>query len=144
MVNNGRADDASVSFEGEQVAVIKAADILLQRLEPCAALFDIAKSSTDFSKALDEQRSKLDGRSCLPSAQVLEDLDQHENSYFSFAMQQSREKVEWFAERPLSDERREYFSDCSARSLAKLAEIEAADDMDFEQFLADYYARSRH
>ncbi|MFK7730685.1 MAG: glutamate--cysteine ligase [Pseudomonadales bacterium] len=141
VVNNGRSSEAQVTLDGQSMAVTAAAKELMSRIEACSGLFDQAKESNRFSAAWRTQYSKVCGELALPSAQVLADLADFDESYFKFAMHKSREHAQSFAENPLSAERQEYFNNCTQQSVEKQAAIEAADTTDFETFLANYYAQ---
>lgn len=141
VVNNGRSADAQVHFAGQLITVTKAAKELMSRIEACSGLFDQAKDSSHFSTAWRSQFAKVIGEQALPSAQVLMDLEDFDESYFKFAMHKSRTHAQNFADDPLSSEREQYFNECARQSVEKQAAIEAADNTDFETFLANYYAQ---
>lgn len=141
VVNNGRSAEAQVHFGGELMTVTAAAKEVMSRIEACSGLFDQAKDSSQFGTAWRCQFSKIAGEHALPSAQLLTDLADFDDSYFKFAMHKSREHAQSFADNPLSPEREQYFNDCARQSVEKQAAIEAADSTDFETFLANYYAQ---
>ena len=140
VVNHGRDANTRLLVDGQEQSVHQAAENIFAQLESCAALFDLSKGSSLFSESVREQKAKVENND-LPSAQVLADLEQHEQSYFKFAMHHVREHAAWFSERPLTSERQQYFAECARQSIQQQHQVEAADELDFETFLADYYAR---
>ncbi len=143
VVNQGRDDAARIYQGGELQPVQAAANTLLQQIADCAKLFDAAAGTGEFSAAWQRSAAQVRGQQPLPSAQVLADLENSDQSYFQFAMQQSRAHSQWFADHPMDPARQEYFHNCAKQSISRQAEIEAEDDQDFESFLADYYTRTQ-
>lgn len=141
VVNSGRAFDARIQHRGTDLPVADAAKSLLADIEHCAKSFDLAGKGSVFTDALAEQTRKVEEPALLPSAKVLADLEQHDNSYYRFAMHCSKQHAQWFAERPLSDERMSHFKEAARQSIEQQTNIEASDTEDFERFLADYYSR---
>lgn len=141
LVGQGRDPNTQLRLHGESVSLRDAAQSLLSDIKSCASLYDQARTNTLFSKACDRLHRKVEDPSLLPSAKVLSDLQQFDQSYYKFAMHQSRQHTQWFANRPLEANRLAYFKDCAEQSTLTQRDIEAADTMDFENFLTDYYSR---
>jgi glutamate--cysteine ligase len=62
-------------------------------------------------------------------------------SFFEFAQRKSREHYEFFAIQPLDSERVAFFSNLAETSWQQQRAIEAADDISFDTFLANYFAQ---
>lgn len=142
VVTKGRHPDACVHINKESLPLPIAAQQLLDEIQQCSLLLDKAKGSSNFSHACEQQQKKLDGEIKLPSAQILDDMAQNGNSYFALAMAQSKRHQHTINSSPLSSERQQYFEEHAKASLQKQKEIEQGDEVDFETFLANYYAQS--
>jgi glutamate--cysteine ligase len=54
----------------------------------------------------------------------------------------SRQHQQWFADRPLSDDRLANYRQQARQSIERQGKLEAADDIPFETFLQNYFAQS--
>ncbi len=114
---------------------------LLESIERCAQLLDQTHQTQAYSEALNVQRAKLHDPALTPSARVLAAIEQHGNSFFRFALAQSQAHQAYFLERPLEPEQQRAFQAQADSSLAEQAALEAADDVDFDTFVARYLAQ---
>lgn len=119
--------------------------------EGCAAvatLQDEAQQQADgndekpFQAALQAQRLKVSNPERTPSAQVLAALKAQQVPFFRFAMNQAQAHHDAFAARPLTPAQKDQFDKLRKQSLARQAEIEAADTRPFDEFLKGYLALS--
>ncbi len=69
-------------------------------------------------------------------------MDEHGEEFYHFALRKSREHQQWFAERPLDETRRAEFERVARESIERQREIEASDEVSFEEFLHDYFAQT--
>ena len=70
---------------------------------------------------------------------MLSEMNFFGESFFSHAMRKSLIHQQYFLDRPLPDEINESFQQKAVESLAKQAEIEAADTIDFGDYLKKYF-----
>jgi glutamate--cysteine ligase len=76
-----------------------------------------------------------------PSAQLLHELKSGGNSFFDYAISVARGHREYFAAiNPMSKERHEEFSQEAQGSLERQNDIEAGDDISFDEYLENYFA----
>jgi len=69
---------------------------------------------------------------------VLDALQRNHESFARFALRQTHQHAEDFQSRALSSTDTAWFDEAARRSLAQQAEMEAADDQDFDSFVEDY------
>ena len=141
VVNNGRADDAQVTLDGEAMPLGKAARALLVKVKQCAEILDGAQDTNKFSSAWELQQSKLNNPQSLPSARILQDMRDQNLTYYHFAMQQTQAHKQIFTAHELDPERTAYFAQQARASIAERERIEQQDDISFEEFLARYDAQ---
>ena len=114
---------------------------LLDDIAQCATLLDNSHQVSAYSDSLALQRSKLENPALTPSARVLEALAEHNNSFFRFALAQSKAHAREFHARPLDAETLRACKAQADSSLAEQAAIEAADEMDFDRFVESYLSQ---
>jgi glutamate--cysteine ligase len=113
---------------------------LLERIRPVAELLDSLRGDSAHRDALTAQAAKLQDASLTPSARVLEALKAHGNSFNAFALAQSEQHAAYFRSHAPSAEEAAHFDQLAAVSLAEQAEMEAAPQIDFDDYVAAYRA----
>ena len=83
----------------------------------------------------------LDDPSRTPSARLLQEVQDSGESFFQYAISMARSHRDYFASiTPMSGQRHDEFSQEARASVDRQREIEAADAISFEEYLANYYA----
>ena len=73
---------------------------------------------------------------------MLEEMEERGEGFYQFARRLSVQHHHFFSTRELSPERIAEFDGMVQRSFDELAAIEAQDQVDFDRFLADYFAQT--
>ena len=68
-------------------------------------------------------------------------MEEHDGSFFEFAMAQSIEHEQFFLNYPPTPADVVAFDTIAADSIARQKNIEASDEISFDQFLANYFAQ---
>ncbi len=139
-VNEGRRPGLMLEQLGQSTTLTDWGQELLDQLEPVAALMDSIHGTGDFSMSIRQQRRKLNNSERTPSAQVLNTLSKHNHSFIEMSQELAEIQSDYFRQIPLSQSRMEYFSELAQQSLRDQQAIEAADTIDFDTFLAQYFA----
>jgi glutamate--cysteine ligase len=113
---------------------------LLERIRPVAALLDTLRGDGAHLEALEAQARKLQDPTLTPSARVLAALQQHGNSFTAFGLAQSERHAAYFRSHPPGPEEAARFDQMAAVSLAEQAEMEAAPQANFDDYVAAYRA----
>lgn len=114
---------------------------LLEEMQSVAAMLDKTHNDSRYSEAVQTQIKAAENPGLTPSAQALEEMANHgQEDFFSFAQRKSKQHREFFMQRELSDDLQQQFEDMAKSSLAEQRRIEAADELDFDTFLARYFA----
>lgn len=90
---------------------------------------------------LHRQREKVARPELTPSAQILESMRQNREGFFGFSQRLSEAHRQYFRSLTLGPERQARFDRLAIDSLQRQQEIEAADDVPFDEFLARYFAQ---
>jgi glutamate--cysteine ligase len=108
---------------------------------PYAQLLDGDDEETLYSEALAQQREAVLDPELTPSARMLAQMRDNHESFFAFARRKSQEHQHYFAELPLPAQREAMLQQEAVQSVARQRQIEAADQLDFDSYLAAYFAQ---
>lgn len=138
VVENGRAADVQLKQGGEPILLKQWAGNLLTDLQHSAAILDSVNGDDKHSVALSKQVDKLNDPGLTPSGRMLADMQNNQQSFFRLAMnlsEQHRETLCSDSDGVLDEATRMRFLEAGVQSLQKQQEIEAADDISFDEFL---------
>lgn len=137
VVNDGRDPELQLDRGDKMVSMREWASELLDHIAASVELLD--DDAGLFAHSLEVQRDKINDPELTPSARVLRDMAEQDIPFFRLAMNQALGHEQHFRERPLSSERSAEFDAMARDSDAKREQVEAADSIDFDEFLANYY-----
>ena len=139
VVNRGREPGLHLATPEGEKSLEEYGRELLHAMLPIARALDDAHGAEDYQGVLALQGYKLTDPSLTPSAKILADMAERDLPFFTLAMEASRDWARKLSSQPLSEEKLAAFREASSASLAAQQEIEAADEIDFETYLANYY-----
>ena len=94
-----------------------------------------------YTSALEAQTAKVLNSALTPSARTIQELETTGQSFAEFALQMSAAHKSYFLElHPPNEKRLEELRIEAEESLRRKEAIEAADKVDFDRYLADYFA----
>jgi glutamate--cysteine ligase len=140
IVNQGRDPAARLvdsTSAYRQVSVTEWAHEMLDAITEMAAELGIMDNT--LTRAIYEQRCKVEDPECTPSARVISDIKRQDISYFRFAMNIAETHAAYFRDTPLGEEKTAFFQLEASESLARQRAIEEADSESFEVFWQRYY-----
>jgi glutamate--cysteine ligase len=138
VVKEGRRPGLELQRCGENVLLSDWAGQLLDEIAQVAALLDRSHGDARHATALAEQRAKIADSSLTPSARVLDELRRNGESFSQFALRQTRAHADYFRSRAPSAAELAQFEAAARQSLERQAAMEAADELDFDSFVAEY------
>ena len=112
---------------------------IVSALEPIGQLLDCGEESQPYAAALAEQRAALADPDRTPSARILAGMRASGENFFRYARRLSEQHRDALQAESLAAERVGFFVEAAERSLREQAEIEAADDLSFDEFLRRYF-----
>ncbi len=139
VVNHGREKEVILRQGAKSRSMKDWADEIMTRLDPIAKLLDANDGTDSCTSALSAQREKLKNSSLTPSGQIIEDMRAEDIPWFHFAMNKSLAHADYFLKRPLAAADAQCFYFAATESLAEQQRIEAADTVNFDDFLEQYY-----
>ncbi len=111
-------------------------------LDEICALLDADESRPVYRTAVLRQKEAVQNPDQLPSSRVLEEMKRNNESFFEFAMRVSKAHRAHFESRAMSREKLAIFEEEARRSLRLQKQIEAADNISFDEYLRRYFAQS--
>jgi glutamate--cysteine ligase len=141
VVYRGRDPDLNLEILGREQKLTAWARELFAAMMPVAAVFDAAHGSDDHGAALLALAPRIEDASLTPAARLLSEMATTGQSYFQTALRHAREHRDHFRATPLDPATLARYQAMATQSLADQSALEAADKMDFAQFLAAYYAQ---
>jgi glutamate--cysteine ligase len=137
----GRDPQLRLRRDGAETPLRDWASVILDGISGIAELIDRAEGSDSYSGAVTAAREMIAKPDATPSARVLEELRTANCSFFEFALAASRGHRDYFSSiTVLSEPRREELVSEARESIDRQHDIEAADEIDIDQYLARYFA----
>lgn len=140
VVTRGREPGLTLICDEQETPLMEWGYAILDQVQKVAELLDDLTQGTSYQQAIDDQRNKLADSSLTPSAQVLEQMRDKNQSYSEFVMAQAEQHQNSLLNQPICSDIENRLDAMVYNSLEKQRQIEASDNTDFEAFLADYFA----
>ncbi len=141
IVYQGRDPQLQLLAGGAETSMRDWGAALLQELEPVAELLDTANGSDAHITSLRRQQAKIADAELTPSARILHDMREQGVTFFRLAMDWAIAHSETLSGTGLDRPTESRFRAMAATSLQKQAAVEAADSMDFPDYLQRFYAQ---
>jgi len=138
--HRGREPELLLEREGAEVPLGSWADELLDLMAPVAELVDRGGEGP-CTESIRRQREKVRDPELTPSARVLAEMRVNGESFYEHARRVSGKYRDYFRRQSLSPERESLFERLRAESFQRQREIEAGDDLSFDEFLDRYFAQ---
>ncbi len=139
VVDRGREPGLSLSDRGQTVALTAWAEQLLAGITDVAELLDAASGDGAYRTVVQAMAARVADPELTPSAQMLRELRERDMAYFELVMERAHSHAEHFRAQPLSEQQRAAFTAASESSRLRQRELEAADNMSFEDYLHQFY-----
>lgn len=138
---HGREASLQLLRDGREQALADWGREIVDGVGLVAELIDAATNGRDYAHAVEAQRAKLADAGRTPSARLLAELENTEDSFFDFAMQAARGHRDYFRSLAPGNPERQAELEREARdSVRRQREIEASDRMSFDEYLQSYFA----
>jgi glutamate--cysteine ligase len=141
VVNRGREPGLELQRDGSPIGLARWGARILEDMLPVAELLDAAHGNTLYTGALVGQQAKITDPDATPSARVLREMKERDLPFFRLAMSYSEQWAADLTCQPLSAQVAADFERESQRSLQAQRDIEASNDISFEQYLHNFFAQ---
>lgn len=133
----GRDPSFRLLRDSKEVSLRDWATEIVDCVAAVAELIDREEGSDSYVQATAVMRGLVEDPEGTPSARMLAGLREAGTSFFEFTLEMARSHAEYFdAITPMPEDRTREFESEAEDSLQKQAEIEAADDVSLDEFLA--------
>ena len=134
----GRDPSVTLVRDGAEVPLRIWAREILDEMGAVAEL--VWGPDDDSAAALRAAGTSIEEPEATPSARVLRETAAHGGSHFEYTLEVSRRHTEVLLGEPLPEAERVRFEGEAARSIARQRDLESADRVSFEEYLANYFA----
>jgi glutamate--cysteine ligase len=138
-VTQGRAAATRIYLRNESCSFRAEALRILDDIEQVAELMDRC-GGTGHRDVVKQERERVEHPELTPSARIINEMVEHDESYFEYAMRIATGHESYFLDRRLSEARAEQLTDHAHQSLEKTRALEANTEENFEAFLKRYFA----
>ena len=139
VAHRGREPGLTLDRRGEKITLEQWAMELLEAMIPICEVID--DDDCICRNALAEQIEKVTDPDATPSARMLAEMRENGEGFYQFANRMSAQHRRYYADRKLSEQRIEQFRNAADESIRQQVQLEAADQMDFDHFLAEYHGQ---
>jgi len=141
VARRGRDPALRLMRNRNEVSLVEWGGEIVDGVRAIADLIDRGTSGREHASAVEVQAGLLADPEVTPSARLLQELRLAGSGFFEFAMQTARGHRDYFqALAAMNAERLQHFETEASNSLRRQSEIEEADTLSFEQYLANYFA----
>jgi glutamate--cysteine ligase len=141
VARRGREPGLALDLDGRPYELQAWARQLLEEMNGVCELLDHGDPTRPYTAALAVQRAKVDDVGATPSARLLRELEVEGEAFFHFALRMSREHRDYFRDLyPPKPSQLDVFRAEADESVLAQQRIEAADEISFEEFVANWFA----
>ena len=137
----GREPGLKLTRDGKPVDLSDWAREIVDKVAAVAELIDGYEDDSSYRDAVSVAASHVAEPESTPSARLLQELRDSKSSFFEFALDLARRDKRYFSSiAPMPPERAQQMEREALESIQRQRDIEAADDVSFEDYLARYFA----
>lgn len=141
VARQGRKPSLRLARDGRDILLKDWAGEIISGVAAVAELIDREGHSGSYGDAVAEMLARIEDPDRTPSARLLHELRESDASFFEFGLEVARGHKEYFSTiAPLPKARAQELEQEARLSVERQSEIEAADDISFEEYLARYFA----
>ncbi len=139
VAHRGRDPELQLQRGDKSVSLNQWGSEILDMVGELCDLLDVEGQPKVYCNSLTRQLEKLHNPSQTPSGLMLQELVDNEEDFFTFGLRKSQEHQQ--QSQVLSAEKQKQFEQSVEESIQKQAEIEASDNVSFQEFLDNYHAQ---
>jgi glutamate--cysteine ligase len=140
VAKQGREKSLRLRRDGQDIQLVDWAREILTNVSAIAEVIDRSERTESYASAVAEMAARVDDPDQTPSARLLYELRDSGASFFEFALEVARSHKKYFSTiAPLPEQRASELEQETRLSVERQRAIEAADDIDFEEYLARYF-----
>lgn len=142
VAHQGRRPGLKLRKDGSDHLLRDWGEEICYAMQPIAAAMDqLTADGTPYCDALHQQLQVIENPNRTLSARVLDEMGSEGESHFQFVERRSRQYRDHFLSTPVKPDIMDKIESATTQSREDLQTLEAGDDVDFETFLARYFAQ---
>jgi glutamate--cysteine ligase len=141
VVVRGRDPQLLLNDDGSDKSVKDWGIEIFSEMAKVAELLDNAHDDNKYAQALLNEQKKLTDPSLTPSAKLLDCVVNQDKSLTKIALQQAQDYRQKLLDSDYQVYSEAYFAEAAVKSLEEQKNIEESDQLDFDTFLSDYFAK---
>jgi len=130
---------AGVEQKLEKISLQDWASELCNKMKPVASLLDRANYCENYFSSVKSQIASVFDPELTPSARMLAEMRENDEGFFHHAQRMSKHHYHYYKTHALSESKIQFFEDAAKDSLEKQHQIEAEDNISFDEFLQNYF-----
>jgi len=134
IAHEGRRPNLKLKYQNKELSIAEFGAQISTDLSLCASLFD-----TPYAQAVGDIVKRFDNPELTPSAQVLEQMKSQGQGFFDHINMYAKQYRQDFLAQDVNQAHFDYLDEQAQASCQQQREIEAADTMSFDQYLAQYF-----
>ncbi|MGD8639065.1 MAG: glutamate--cysteine ligase [Gammaproteobacteria bacterium] len=138
--HHGREPGLKLSRNGKPVLLCTWATEIFNAMIGVCELLDQGKFDRPYRTALKHYYGRVEDPDLTPSARILKEMRDNNESFFPYAMRYAKQHAAYFESLALSEQKLRFFRQAAEQSLADQADMEANDPLNFDEFLERYFA----
>lgn len=140
--HRGREPGLQLSRNNSPVSLKAWASEILDAMESCSALLDKANNNTACQAGCRKQREVVQDPENTPSARIIREMREQKESFFPYSMRYSQMHAGYFNDFRLDPQQQAFFNDAAQQSVSAQQQMEADDNISFDEFLSRYQAQT--
>lgn len=140
--HRGREPGLTLQHHGQLRNLCEWGVQLCDHMRDISTLLDHGHGGDHYQAALTAQRQVMQDSNLTPSAKILAEMRDRGESFHGFSMRYAKKHQRYFNERPLSEEKRQFFSQLAQKSLQDQQELEAQHQIPLDQYLENYFKQT--
>jgi glutamate--cysteine ligase len=126
----------------EKISLQDWASELCNKMKPVASLLDRANYCENYFSSVKSQIASVFDPDLTPSARMLAEMKENDEGFFHHAQRQSKHHYQYYKTHALAEEKIRFFEKLAAESLQKQKQIEADDNISFDEYLQNYFSEA--
>lgn len=129
--------------DGSEASLVDWGRELFDSIIRSADLLDQATDTNKYSLAVNHYALSLDKPELTPSARILREMQEGKSTYHGWTREKSIQATQYYKELAVSDSELERLNQIAEKSLLDQQQLEQQDELDFEQYLHQYFDQYR-
>ena len=141
VAHEGRRPDLELNDLGKNRKLKEWGIELCEQMRSVCGLLDEQCATTVYGLALQEQIEKFQNPEMCPSALLLEEMRENQESFVDLVQRYAIKKKNYFMQDTMDEKRLKQFEKITQESIIKQERLETADDLSLDEYIASYYAQ---